>query len=407
MWYSQLINKPTHATKESSSCIDLIFATSPNLIREIGVELSIFENCHYNLIYGIIDFKVPLPPPYLREVWDYKSANVNHIQSAVSSIDWEFLFHGANVNKNVDILNGCPKNIFHNFIQNRIIKCNYRDPPWMTDVIKSKLKERSYLTTTYYKYGERKSGFKKLIVKTNECSEMISAAKYKCIVKMCEKLNDPITAPKTYWKIINRFLSNKKIPAIPPLLVNAEIISNYSQKVSIFNKFFASQCTPLQNSSSLPTFYLRTDETLSTLNIRDDDIFAIIKNLNLNKSHGWDNISIRMIKIIGKSIVYPLKLIFEASLQGGEFPDYWKKANVVPVHKKESKNLVKNYRPISLLPIFGKIFERVIFKDLFNYFHKNELFTKCQSGFLHGDYCISQLLSIVHDINSWMLGVYF
>ena len=340
-------------------------------------------------------------PPYLREVWDYKNANVNHIQSVVSSIDWEFLFHGANVNKKVDILNECLKNIFHNFIPNRIIKCNYRDPPWMTDVIRSKLKERSYLNKTYYKYGERKSDFEKLIVKTNECTEIISAAKDKYNVKMCEKLNDPITAPKTYWNIINRFLSNK-IPAIPPLLVNEEIISNFSQKASILNNFFASQCTPLQNSSSLPTFYLRTDETLSTLNISDDDIFAIIKNLNPNKSHGWDNISIRMIKLCGKSIVYPLKLIFEASLQGGGggFPDYWKKANVVPVHKKESTNLVKSYRPISLLPIFGKIFERVIFKDLFNYFHKNELFTKCQSGFLPGDSCISQLLSIVHDINS-------
>ena len=114
----------------------------------------------------------------------------------------------------------------------------------------------------------------------------MSAAKDKYIVKMSEKLNDPITAPKTYWKIINRFLSNKKIPAIPPLLVNGEIISNFSQKASIFNKFFASQCTPLQNSSSLPTFCLRTDETLSMLNISDNDIFVIIKNLNPNKSHG-------------------------------------------------------------------------------------------------------------------------
>ena len=105
-----------------------------------------------------------------------------------------------------------------------------------------------------------------------------------------------------------------------------------------------------------------------------------------------------MIKLCGKSIAYSLKLIFEASLQGGEIPDYWKKANVVPAHKK--KKLVKNYRPISLLPIYGKIFERVTFKDLFNYPHKNELFTKCHSGFLPGDSCISQLLSIVHDINS-------
>ena len=66
--YSQLINKPTHVTKESSSCVDLIFATSPNLIRETGVELVIFEKCHHNLIYGIFDFMMPLPPHYLREV---------------------------------------------------------------------------------------------------------------------------------------------------------------------------------------------------------------------------------------------------------------------------------------------------------------------------------------------------
>ena len=176
----------------------------------------------------------------------------------------------------------------------------------------------------------------------------------------------PLQLPKIIGKIINRFLSNKKIPAIPPLLGTGEIMSNFSQKASIFNKFSASQCTPLQNSRRLPTFYLRIDEILPSLNKSEDDIFAFNKNLNTNKSHGWNNISIRMIKLYGKYLVYPLKLIFEASLQGGEFPDYWKKANVVPFHKQESKNLVKNYRPISLLPIFGKIFERVIFKDLFS-----------------------------------------
>ena len=79
---------------------------------------------------------------------------------------------------------------------------------------------------------------------------------------------------------------------------------------------------------------------------------------------------------------------------------FWKKANVVPIHKKESKNLLKNYRPISLLPIFGKIYERIIFKELFNHFHQNQFFAKCQSSFLPGDLCISQLLSNVPEINS-------
>ena len=67
-----------------------------------------------------------------------------------------------------------------------------------------------------------------------------------------------------------------------------------------------------------------------------------------------------------------------------------KKANAVPVHKKEEKMLVKNYRPISLLPIFGKMLERIIYNFLFNYSQSNRLFTPSQSGFLPGDSCTAQ-----------------
>ena len=107
-----------------------------------------------------------------------------------------------------------------------------------------------------------------------------------------------------------------------------------------------------------------------------------------------------MIKLCGDSLIYPLKCIFEGGLQEGKYPGCWKKANVVPVHKKESKSLIKNYRSISLLPILGKIFEGSIYKDLFNHFYCHNLFTKNQSGFMPGDSCIFQLLSIVHEISS-------
>ena len=105
-----------------------------------------------------------------------------------------------------------------------------------------------------------------------------------------------------------------------------------------------------------------------------------------------------MIKIYSQSLILPLKIISEHSLKKGKFPEIWKKINVVPVHKKDDKTLVKNYRPISLLPIFGKMFERVIYNSLFNYFQSNRLFTPSQSGFLPGDSCIAQLLSIIHEI---------
>ena len=60
--------------------------------------------------------------------------------------------------------------------------------------------------------------------------------------------------------------------------------------------------------------------------------------------------------------------------------------------------MIKNYRPISLLPIFSKILERLIFKSMFTFFRQNKLFTKCQSSFIPGDFCIAQLLSVNHEI---------
>ena len=75
-----------------------------------------------------------------------------------------------------------------------------------------------------------------------------------------------------------------------------------------------------------------------------------------------------------------------------------KKTNVVPAYKKGDKQLLKNYRPISLLPIAGKIFERILYNNMFEFFTKNNLISHSQSGFKPGDSCINQLLSITHEI---------
>ena len=100
----------------------------------------------------------------------------------------------------------------------------------------------------------------------------------------------------------------------------------------------------------------------------------------------------------GELLVLPLKMIFEAALNNGIFLNDCKKGNIVPVHKKDLKTMLINYRPISLLPIFAKRFEKITSTSMFEYFIENELFTVCQSGFLPGDSCTSQLLSIIHEI---------
>ena len=198
-------------------------------------------------------------------------------------------------------------NVFHNFILNKIINCGYKWPPWMTDYIKFRLRERSKMTKKYYRYGQGKSYLDELQEKTDECTALILDAKEKYIRCMSNKFNDPITAPKTYWSILNRFLNSRKVPAIPPLFVNGNIITNFSEKADLFNKFFADQCTPLNNLNKLPPFYLKTEKKLCNLSINENDISTIIRNLDPNKSHGWDNLLVKMIKLCDDSLIFPLK----------------------------------------------------------------------------------------------------
>ena len=71
---------------------------------------------------------------------------------------------------------------------------------------------------------------------------------------MSAKLDNPKISLKTHWSIINKLLSNKNIPIIPPIFVNDEPVSYFKQKANIFNNHFASQCIPIKNGSKLPNF---------------------------------------------------------------------------------------------------------------------------------------------------------
>ena len=130
----------------------------------------------------------------------------------------------------------------------------------------------------------------------------------------------------------------------------------------------------------------------------ESDILKVIGKLDPSKAHGHDKISIRMLKLSDKTICKPLHMIFTSCLETGVFPIHWKKANVVPIHKKESKQLAKNYRPVSLLLICGKIFERLICNEVYSYLIDNNLISSHQSGSKGGDSHINQPLSITHEI---------
>ena len=126
------------------------------------------------------------------------------------------------------------------------------------------------------------------------------------------------------------------MPVIPALLVNNKFVTDFKAKANIFNDFFSKQCTPLANGSKLPEnqVYL-TNSRINSVPFSDDSLTNIIRNLNVNKAGGHGNISISI--ICDESLVRPLSIIFRNSLNSCIYPSTWKKANVIPVHKKDDQ----------------------------------------------------------------------
>ena len=154
---------------------------------------------------------------------------------------------------------------------------------------------------------------------------------------------------------------------------------------------FSNECMLITKSSVLPTFNFPTDKRIEQMSIRKDVIVSLVRGLNLNKASGSDGISGQMLILFDDSVGMPLKMILENILVTSKYPDSWKLANVTPIFKK--------YRPISLLPICGKIFEIIIFNNLYSYLNSNNLMTKNQSGFRPGDSTTNQLLFLVDEIH--------
>ena len=151
-----------------------------------------------------------------------------------------------------------------------------------------------------------------------------------------------------------------RAPKIPPLLVNNVIILNCCEKAKLFNDFFSKQCKPVNNASVLPPLNLLSGKRIDHISIyiHSDEIISLIRHLNPNKATGSDGISGLRLLLCDNSIVLPQSNILAISTY------LWKLANETPIFKKGDKQLIKNYRPISLLPICGQIFEKTIFNNL-------------------------------------------
>ena len=147
---------------------------------------------------------------------------------------------------------------------------------------------------------------------------------------------------KVYWLLLKIFLNNKKIPIIPPLFYENRFITDFKEEAQLFNILFFKQCSLIPNNSSLPADvnYI-TDKRLSAVTFLVREIRKIIQNLDSNKAHGHNNLSIRMLKICADSICVPLEMIFKQALLTGVFSSEWKKVILFPFTKRMKNKILK------------------------------------------------------------------
>ena len=111
-------------------------------------------------------------------------------------------------------------NIMSNFVPNKIKRIVPRDPPWITKQLKSMLNRKNRLYRSYKRHVYKEEDKVRLDVFRIECQEAVELAKISYTRNLGNKLNDPNSSPKSYWKIINRLMNKCRAPAVPPLLVN-------------------------------------------------------------------------------------------------------------------------------------------------------------------------------------------
>ena len=145
--FHQLVSDPIHLLPHSNACIDLIFTDRPILAVNCGTKSSLNSKCHLRITHCKLNINIEYPCPYERLAWDYKKAHIDNIKNSIKSVNLEFLLNNKTVNRQVAIFNETIINNFYNFVPNKLVTFNDRDPPWMNDFVKNKIKWKHQIVT--------------------------------------------------------------------------------------------------------------------------------------------------------------------------------------------------------------------------------------------------------------------
>ena len=299
--------------------------------------------------------------------------------------------YDKDIETNVQIFNNRLKALNEQYLNVRSIRVkNRRELPFLDNNVRQLIKERNRLKFQFNKMKRQNitnydlyAQYKNLRNKVNITLRDLQKKWYSQRVKNCKN------NPKKLWKVLSEVMSTKgnKSKTELPIdlnLLNEEFINTPKVLADSFNNDRNLLITPLNTTFSLTP-------------AKEENIQTIVKNLDNRKAIGFDEISPKMLKI-SQVLIYFITTIINISFVQRVYPQSWKLAKVIALFKQGSRTDPLNYRPVSLLPLIGKISEKEIFDNLYKYLTDNDILSDCQFGFRRKHSCSDAILVLLHNI---------
>ena len=281
------------------------------------------------------------------------------------------------------------------YIPHRKYQVKPHSSPWFSAACVAAIVHRNHFFCLYQR--EKSSDSKvKFRETSNHCKRVLEAAKLAYANKTKESITSQKLSSHDFWRIANSVL-NKGKSAIPPLFNGPEVLSSASDKAKLFAENFSLDSNLDDLGVSLPVFPPRTNLKLHNISVIPKMVRKVIMNLDLSKASGPDCTPVVVLKNCEPKLSYILAELFNKCLKESCFQDCWKVSSVVPVFKNVGESsTAKNYRPVSLLSVVSKVFEKVVNNRIVDHLEKCGLFSDFQSGF-RSCQSTADLLTVVSD----------
>uniref|UniRef100_A0A672HNX1 Reverse transcriptase domain-containing protein n=1 Tax=Salarias fasciatus TaxID=181472 RepID=A0A672HNX1_SALFA len=377
-----LIHKPTRITAKSATIIDNIFTNitgdivlSGILQSDISDHLPIFAVCRYK--HNIKQSK-STKMSRNRSVEALRALNED-----LTKQNWDAVYvddvneaYNAFINTVIDLYN---KNCA--LITNRK-KSN--DKPWMTKGIKNACKKKNYLYRNFLKEQTKEAENKYKKYK----NKLVWIIRNRRKDYYSEQLNENRNNIKSTWGILNKVLNTKEEKNFYPKYFVKENIEIHDEKeiTNEFCKYFTNVGPNLtvnisKNSNIDENLINNHMNSIFLEKVEKEEILKIVQNFGNKRSTDGEGLDMIIVKSIIEFVIEPFTYICNLSLTTGVFPDKMKLAKVIPLYKSGDKHNFSNYRPISLLPQFSKILEKVFSTRLDNFLQKHKILDNSQYGF--------------------------